>query len=403
MAFAGLMVLWSTARLFLHRNSRLAGPLWPFTAIGAFFLVFFYGSFSFLFIKNPVQLTRLGQMFQYYRLFIDAGILLALAWGLPRRVKVTGVKKTVLPVGLLLLWLIPLFITPGNVYRGALPPRPRLIGHRGAASLAPENTLASMQKAAGLGIYGLETDISITSDGILFLMHDNTLARTTDVAQVIPGRMDDPSETFTWSELTRLDAGSWFTGWPEVAREPIPALDSLLQIVKQDDLHFIYDLRIPTANHPYATRALNLCLQAIQRAGVTDRTWVLAIPEAIPHIRSILPEAIFAYGIGYTDRPASPASLVEAGYKVVNSAFGLSAGRIRAYQVAGLWVNLWVVDEPWQYSRLWLAGANSVTSNVPQDFKAMPSPVLAFPYRTYLLTWGLFALLAAAVYWRSIR
>jgi hypothetical protein len=71
---------------------------------------------------------------------------------------------------------------------------------------------------------------------------------------------------------------------------------------------------------------------------------------------------------------------------------------VRAYQEAGLWVNLWVVDEPWQYSSLWLAGANSVTSNNSQGLLAIPRPVLALPYAVYLLVWGFLGIVAAGVY-----
>jgi hypothetical protein len=56
-----------------------------------------------------------------------------------------------------------------------------------------------------------------------------------------------------------------------------------------------------------------------------------------------------------------------------------------------------VVDEPWQYSRLWLAGADSVTSNVVQTFAAMARPVLALVYPAYLLIWGLVGLLAVGL------
>ena len=82
MVFAGLVALWSTARLALRRDVRRAGPAWLYLAIGIFFLVFFYGSFAVLFLKNPVQLYRLGQLFQYFRLIVDASLLLFLAWGL---------------------------------------------------------------------------------------------------------------------------------------------------------------------------------------------------------------------------------------------------------------------------------------------------------------------------------
>ncbi len=404
MLFAGLVALWSAARLALRRTHRRAGPAWPYLAVGVFFLLFFYATFAFLFLKNPVQFYRLGQLFQYFRLVVDAGLLLFLAWGLRRRVKVGGAPKQVLlSAGLLILWLIPVFRTPGNVYRGALPEKPRLMAHRGASTLAPENTLASMQAAAGLGVYGLETDVSVSADGVLFLMHDDTLLRTTDVAQVFPGRQAAPAETFTWAELSRLDAGRWFAGRSESSGAPIPTLISVLQVVKEEDLVLIYDLRIPAAGHPFAGQALDLCLEQIEAAGVAGHTWVLVKPEGIAHVRSILPDALPAYGIGYTDRPPAPGSLVASGYRVVNSVYGLSEGRIHAYQEAGLWVNLWLVDETWQYSRLWLAGADSVTSSIPQSLLAMPRPLLAMPYGVYLAVWGVLGVIAIAVYWLPTR
>jgi glycerophosphoryl diester phosphodiesterase len=397
--FAGLVALWSAMRLVWRRDVRRTGPAWLFLSVGIFFLVFFYGSFIFLFVKNPAQFYRLGQLFQYFRLFADAGLLLLLAWSLRRWVKDSrGKKKVLVFAGLLLIWMIPVFLTPGNVLRGVLPEKPRLIAHRGAATLAPENTLASMQAAAGLGVHGLETDISVSTDGALFLMHDSTLARTTDVAQVFPGRENDPAENFTWDELSRLDAGSWFDERALYPGEPIPTLEAMLQVVKQNNLYFIYDLRIPSTGHPSSDQALDLCLEQIKAAGVADHTWILAKPGEIDQVRAILPEAILAAGIGYNDDPPAPAALVADGYRVVNSVYSLSNRRIHAYQEAGLWVNLWVVDEAWQYSRLWLAGANSVTSNYVQKFAAQSHPVAAISYPVHLAIWGLVGLLAAWLY-----
>ena len=96
MAFAGLAALWSAARLFLGRG----GPAWLFRAIGVFFVVFFYASFAVLFVKNPVQLARLGQLFVYFRLIVDAGLLLFLAWTQGGRARAGGkLKKNVLAGG----------------------------------------------------------------------------------------------------------------------------------------------------------------------------------------------------------------------------------------------------------------------------------------------------------------
>lgn len=299
MVFAGLVALWSALRLALRRDIRQTGPAWLYFSVGIFFLVFFYGSFIILFLKNPAQLYRLEQLFQYFRLFIDAGILLFVAWGLRRWVKEDRKKKTLVFASLLIIWLIPVFYTPGNVYRGVLPEKPRLIAHRGAATLAPENTLASMQAAADLGVYGLETDISASTDGVLFLMHDPTLSRTTDVAQVFSGRENDPAETFTWEELSRLKAVRLYDGRAIFPGEPIPTLEAMLQVVKKNNLYFIYDLRIPSAGHPYADRALDLCLEEIKTAEVADHSWILTEPDKIDQVRSTLPDAILAAGIGY--------------------------------------------------------------------------------------------------------
>lgn len=395
MVFAGLVTLWSGVRLVLNRKGKLKSQNWPFFSFGIFFVVFFYGSFTFMFLKNSAQLYRLGQIYEYFRLLFDTGILLLLLWVMNHWAKRgSKTRKIFISAGLLVLWLIPVFLPPANVYHGILPEKPLLVAHRGAASMAPENTLASMQTAAKLGVYGVETDISVSSDGVLFVMHDNTLARTTDVAQVLPGHEKDSAETFSWDELSRLDAGSWFNGRATVTREPIPTLDDVLQVVKQNDLYFIYDLRITSVAHPYANQALDLCLQEIKAAGIAGHTWVLTKPEEIDKTRSVLPDAILTAGIGYYEKAPSPDALVAEGYKVVNSVYSLSNRLIHAYQDAGLWVNLWLVDEPWQYSRLWLSGVNSVTSNYVQTFAALERPVLAITYPVYLMIWAVVGLLA---------
>jgi hypothetical protein len=71
--------------------------------------------------------------------------------------------------------------------------------------------------------------------------------------------------------------------------------------------------------------------------------------------------------------------------------------RYKDYQSAGLWVNLWTVDESWQYSRLWLMGADSVTSNNIQNLITLSMPVMAVPYSLYLVIWGLAGILAAVL------
>ncbi len=85
-----------------------------------------------------------------------------------------------------------------------------IIAHRGARSLAPENTLAAARRAHALGADLWETDTAVSADDQLFLMHDDAMMRTTDVATRFPGRVPAPFSTYTLAEIRSLDAGSWF-------------------------------------------------------------------------------------------------------------------------------------------------------------------------------------------------
>ncbi|TAN76917.1 MAG: glycerophosphodiester phosphodiesterase [Magnetospirillum sp.] len=95
---------------------------------------------------------------------------------------------------------------------------PPVIGHRGAAGLAPENTLASFRRAAALGVAMVEFDARLTADRQPVVFHDDTLERTTDGAGAVAAR--------SLAELKRLDAGSWFA--PQFGGERIATLDEVL-------------------------------------------------------------------------------------------------------------------------------------------------------------------------------
>lgn len=101
-----------------------------------------------------------------------------------------------------------------------------IVAHRGASDDAPENTLAAVDEAVAQRADTVEVDVQRTADGELVLLHDATLARTTDVEQVFPDRALAPVGAFTLAELRRLDAGSWFG--PRFAGEQIPTLAELL-------------------------------------------------------------------------------------------------------------------------------------------------------------------------------
>jgi len=102
-------------------------------------------------------------------------------------------------------------------------PYPFWIAHRGAGTLAPENTLAAFRLGASHGYRMFECDVKLSSDGIPFLLHDDTLDRTT--AATAAGEAEPIAGRHPWQHLVSLDAGSWHS--PAYAGEPLPTLDAI--------------------------------------------------------------------------------------------------------------------------------------------------------------------------------
>ena len=96
-------------------------------------------------------------------------------------------------------------------------PYPFWIAHRGAGKLAPENTLAAFQLGARHGYRMFECDAKLSADGVVFLLHDDSLPRTTNGT----GTAGD----LPWGALAQLDAGGWHSR--AYAGEPIPTLENL--------------------------------------------------------------------------------------------------------------------------------------------------------------------------------
>jgi len=104
-------------------------------------------------------------------------------------------------------------------------PYPFWIAHRGAGKLAPENTLAAFRLGARHGYRMFECDAKLSRDGVVFLMHDATLDRTTNATGIGGER--------SWHDLSQLDAGGWHSR--AFAGEPLPTLENLARFCLAND------------------------------------------------------------------------------------------------------------------------------------------------------------------------
>jgi glycerophosphoryl diester phosphodiesterase len=129
------------------------------------------------------------------------------------------------------------------------------IAHRGASAYAPEHSAAAYTLAMDQKVDFVEPDLAVSKDNVLFCMHDDTLERTTNVAEVFPDRPSTNYQTrqpgkhwvgndFTMAELKRLDSGKWFK--PEFAGQRLLSFQEMIDLVKSKPGFGIYpELKSP--------------------------------------------------------------------------------------------------------------------------------------------------------------
>ncbi|XP_053846515.1 glycerophosphoinositol inositolphosphodiesterase GDPD2 isoform X2 [Vidua macroura] len=328
------------------------------------------------------------------------GGMTLLAWPLASfiyRTRSTGLRVFLLLVycaAMLALYLAPLGITsPCIMEENQLPPKPALVGHRGAPMLAPENTLMSLHKAVDCDVQVFETDVMVSADGVPFLMHDEELTRTTNVQAVFPERAALNSTAFNWTDLQRLDAGSWFLErrpFPtvqslspgdrkEAAEQRIPSLEQALEAAKQSNISIMFDLR--PENHSDYQNFVNVTLGVILQSGIPLQQ-VLWLPDGFREdVKQQAPGVQHVYGRKRFENENEPVLHVNLPYQ------DMSSEEIRQYRQDNISVNLYVVNQPWLFSVLWCSGVSSVTTNACQVLKEMKHPIWLLPNSTYFMIW----------------
>lgn len=430
MVLAGIVGFWSLIRSIRFRLSarkRLWFPSpwnWVFFATWVLFMGIIYGSFFLLLKKDPSQKGVLLHLLNLARLVADPVVFLFIAvWlrrlilSLRQKLQITTGPRWPLTVGIVAvliclvgLWLVPTVLPPNWAYQGNLPTRPALIAHRGASMLAPENTLAAAQLAYENEALGFETDLLISLDGVPFLMHDETLVRTTNIAEVFPDRVNEPASNFTMAELKQLNAGLWFIqtdpyktisdGLVSQAQlainqgQSIPTLAEVLTYLESNGMVVMFDMRYPSEEHPFYEEFFDIVLTICRESGMNGNVWFLTGQDKLKVLIDEAPQMTRVIGVSSTDLPTAQ-DLIDLQYEIVNVDPGISTRDIRAYRQKGLGVNVYTIDEPWLFSQFWLSGVTSVTTNNIQTFSQLTRPFLNVPYSRYLLFWGLFGIIVA--------
>jgi len=265
------------------------------------------------------------------------------------------------------------------------PARPLVIAHRGASGLAPENTLAALKMAPGLGADGIEIDVQLSSDGKAHVIHDLRVNRTTDGA----GRV----ASLTSQQLAGLDAGGWFdrrlavrprtraasahaaslvkgfTG--SFSGEPVPTLESALALLSEAGLSRLYiELKGPPGSSK--TALLDQVLGLVAQFHLERAVTLLSFDhQIVKRARELAPELQTAATFPVARRALTTAKAIinsaeRAGATEAALHFGLVTRRmVGALHERGLFVSAWTANNKIIMRRLINCGVDAIMTNFP--------------------------------------
>lgn len=149
-----------------------------------------------------------------------------------------------------------------------------LAGHRGERTVVPENTLAAFRYALSCGVDAIETDFHLSKDGVLMVIHDHTLDRTTNGH----GNVCD----HTFEQLRALSAGGWFSD--AFSGERIPTADEFFQLTADTGILYNLELKVYPADEgeQRAYEAVDKLVAMLEKYQVADdrvmmSSWSLAV------------------------------------------------------------------------------------------------------------------------------
>lgn len=244
--------------------------------------------------------------------------------------------------------------------------RPLVIGHRGFARTAPENTLPAFEQALAAGVDMVELDYHHSRDGKPVVFHDGTLDRTTNALARWGGKDIRVSER-TAAELATLDAGSWFD--PGFAGTHVPLLTEALEAIQRSSVTLIERKAGDAATLARILRERGL----VNRVVVQSFDW-----DFLRELHALLPEQVLG-ALGPHDRRAGRAvtpkektldaawldALADTGAAIVAWNAELDGDSVRLAHARGLRLFAYTIDDAPTAVRLRALGVHGIITNDP--------------------------------------
>jgi glycerophosphoryl diester phosphodiesterase len=235
-----------------------------------------------------------------------------------------------------------------------------IVGHRGAAGCAPENTRAAWNEGLAQRADVIELDVQLSADGQVVVFHDDFLDRTTDGS----GLVGDQS----LAQLRALDAGSWFDA--RFAGEQIPTLQEALDWARERVPLFI-ELKYLGHTDPAVPGPVSLeaaVVRQVVEQGMVERVMLISFNHpALQRVRALAQG--LATGVLHAGGMTDPVRLArELGANAVMPLWSLVTAReVDLCHAAGLAVNAWGAGA--DYAALLAAGVDCVNADYPAQVR----------------------------------
>ena len=237
-------------------------------------------------------------------------------------------------------------------------PYPLWIAHRGAGKLAPENTLAAFRAGASHGYRAFECDVKLSADGVLFLLHDATLERTTSGHGTAGAQ--------SWNELSLLDAGSWHSR--AFAGEPLPSLNAVAAYCQCNGFALNIEIKPTPGTEAETGRAVGLQATRLWAGNALPPLLSSFSPEALQAARDTAPQLPHALLLDALHEGWFEQARV-LGCTAVVTAFALmDADLIAQLHGAGMRALAYTVNKPAEARRLTALGIDGLITDAVDRF-----------------------------------
>lgn len=247
---------------------------------------------------------------------------------------------------------------------------PLVAAHRGGALLWPENSLLAFRNALALGVDFLETDVHLTADGEVVIVHDPTLDRTTTAR--------GPVRDVKLAELlgVRLKAGDG-----TVTTERLPTLRELLDLMRPSSARLLLEIKAGPGRQPYAGIEEKV-LALVREAGLLERVLIMAFEDdTLRRIRTLEPRVtmVLLVSRARAERVAAALEIVRLVTAVGATDLGidhrgLTPDVVAAARAERVRVAAWTVNEEADIRRVIALGVDVVITDRPDLARRIVAP-----------------------------